>query len=93
MDNADEVPAPWHLRVPGTTKTIIIIIIKTKTISEWMGKRVISARQRNKMQEKMWVVSVDRTGREDSWEEIMCPQQNDGGILHFQTQLASFSLA
>lgn len=58
-----------------------------------MDKTVISVRQRNKMQEKMWVVSVDRTAREDSCEEIMYPQQKDRGILHFQIQLASFSLS
>lgn len=42
-------------------------------IDGWMDKKVVSARQRNKMQEKTWVVSLDRMAREDSWEEVMYP--------------------
>lgn len=53
---------------------------------------MLSAGERNEIQEKMWVATLDRMTREDPCEEIMYPQQNDGVTHHFQMQLASFSV-
>lgn len=81
-------------------RPLLLVHRKTKIINKQYMKKwtdachqtVRSTRQRSKMQEKIWVVTLDRMAREGPCEEIRSPEQNDGVILHFQMWLASLNL-